>query len=446
MHCAMMRTALILAITLVATRMASGQAAPVARAGALADAVDSATMARTSYRDAREALLKRDTASALSNLSIAANVWPVQPAYPGALLDLALRARDEKRILEAIGIANRVGISLPATAGIDAAGRSDAAAFRNLLAVQNSLREAKNTGRVFHTLVDSTLFPEGLSVDSRTNTLYVSSIYHRNVAVIDAAGKERWLIPENSAELGALFGVAVDTARNVLWVSSAANPAMKATGSTADNKLAALFAIRLSDGAVVKRAVVPADVQNASPGDLVLMNNGDVLMSDSQAGVLWRLKSSSDTLIGIRHRLLRSPQGIVPSLNGRVAFVADYSHGLLRVDLASAQVSRVWDLAGHSTVGIDGLVRFGNSLIAVQNGFAPAQVLRIDLDVSGSRVVAQQVIDRNVLAPTPTGGIVQNGEFVYIANSLWELLDANGKLDVRAALPRPLLLRLPLAK
>ncbi|MEO7997706.1 MAG: hypothetical protein ABI852_09685, partial [Gemmatimonadaceae bacterium] len=282
-------------------------------------------------------------------------------------------------------------------------------------------------------------------------TMYVSSIYHRNIAVIDANGKQRWLLANDVPNIGSIFGIAVDTVRNVIWASSAANPAMKLiapanqkTTNIPVSDLATLVAIRLSDGKVVKRATVPASVANASPGDIALMSNGDVLMSDSQAGVLWWLPSASDSLIGIRHRLLHSPQGIVPSADGHVVWVADYSHGLLRVDLRNEHVERVADLPGHSAVGIDGLVKYGNSLIAIQNGFAPAQVLQIELNAQGNRIIKQTVIDRSNKAPSPTGGMILNGEFVYIANSLWESLDATGKLDLSLNLPRPLLLKLQL--
>jgi hypothetical protein len=258
-------------------------------------------------------------------------------------------------------------------------------------------------------------------------------------------------LAQTQPELGAVFGIAVDTVRNVIWASSAANAAMKKlvpaankAAAPADSELAALVAIRISDGKLLRRIPVPPSVTNSSPGDIALAPNGDVLMSDSQAGVLWWLRGAADSLIGIRHALLRSPQGIVLSPDSRVAWVADYSHGLLRIELANRKVERVADLPGHSTVGIDGLVQFGQTLIAVQNGFSPSQVLQIVLNADGTRVVQQTVIDRTTSAPSPTGGIVLNDEFIYIANSLWEMLDTSGKLDDKAVFPRPLLLKLPL--
>lgn len=456
--------ALMCTPTLLLATVAYGQTPAPASSTPMLDASDSAANAREFYQRARQAMARKDTAEALRELSAAAHVWAVQPAYANALLDLAIRARSESRAIEAMHIANGMGYALPSPTSAITRRNFQSAEFRAALAQQGAFRAPFNRATLYRTLDDSTLFPEGIATDARSGMLYVSSVRHRNVLAIDKGGSERWLIHDGRRELGALFGVAVDTTRSLLWVASAYNSAMRADGVGANpgardagsaasaqtelfgdsTKLAALFAVSLGDGTIVKRIHVPAAVADASPGDIALMDNGDVLMSDSQAGILWWLKSASDTLIGIRHRLLRSPQGIVPHADNRSAIVADYSHGLLRVDLETQSAIRVRDAAGHSTIGIDGLVRAGNNIIAVQNGITPAQVLRLELNADGTRVLKQRTIDRNISAPSPTGGVMINGAFVYIANSLWEMLDANGRIDAKAKLPKPLLLSLPI--
>lgn len=446
-----MRITFVCALLLMSLTRLAGQSAPARNSVALTNGADSAAAARALFRQAREELSRSDSNSALRTLSLAAHAWPAQPAYANALLNLAARMRNPVHAKEALRVANNMGLAL--SSAQDRAARSllRTPALAQLLAQQNALHTPMNNGQVFRRLNDSTLFPEGLAFDVRSNTTYVSSIYHRNIAVVSPNGEQHWLLPQTLPQVGALFGVAVDTVRNVIWASSAANAAMKSLPFTAnkssshsENELAALVAFRISDGKLLRRIPIPLTVANSSPGDIALAQNGDVLMSDSQAGVLWWLRGTADSLVGIRHPLLRSPQGIVPSADGRVVWVADYSHGLLRIELASGQVERVGDLPGHSTVGIDGLVQHGKTFVAVQNGFSPSQVLQIALNAEGNRVVQQTVIDRSVAAPSPTGGAVINGEFIYIANSLWEMLDAAGTLDKKAALPRPLLLKLPL--
>lgn len=397
------------------------------------------------YRAAREALARADTVEALNRLWLAAEAWPVQPAYQSALLDIALRAHDTKRVRQALEMANRIGVALRARADALMDSVPAAKSLRELRTAQNVLRAPVVRSRTFRTLADSTLFPEGLSVDPRSGTMYVSSVHHQNVVVIKPDGRTYPLLRGEHANVGGIFGIVVDTLRGMLWAASAPTPLMN-DKSDANASVAALLQIRLSDGQLVRRIAIPAGIANSSPGDIALMANGDVLLADSQAPVLWWLRASADTLIGIRHHLFHSLQGIVPSADNLVAWVADYSHGLLRIELNSGVVQRVADAPGHTTLGMDGMVRYGDSFVAVQNGFEPPQIVQLKLDATGTRITQHTVIDRNNAAPSPTGGVVFHDEFIYVANSLWELLDATGKFPSGAVLPRPLLLSLPLRR
>ena len=433
--------------TLAATAILTGQASAQMAGGVVVDrdAADSAATARTQYRAAREALMRFDTVTAIKQLSGAAHAWPLQPVYPDALLALALRAHDTERVAQALDLANRISVALPASASPLMESLPATQSLRDLRNTQNILRAGIAGSKVYRTLADSTLFPEGLSVDPRNGTMYVSSVSHRNVLAVAPDGRSYMLLRGEYANVGGIFGIVVDTLRGVLWAASAPTPEMTAKGDSG-TRVAALLAIRLSDGQLVRRIAIPSGVTNSSPGDIALSARGDVLLSDSQAAVLWWLRGSADTLVTIHHRLFRSLQGVVPSANGKTALVADYSHGLLRVELKTGVVQRVADLPGHTSVGIDGMVRYGDSFIAVQNGFAPMQVLQLKLDANGTRIVQQSVIDRNAAATSPTGGVVMNDQFIYVANSLWELLDAAGKFPADAVLPRPVLLSVSLRR
>ncbi|MBC8087743.1 MAG: hypothetical protein H7Z40_10795 [Phycisphaerae bacterium] len=300
-----------------------------------------------------------------------------------------------------------------------------------------------NNGKSFRTLDDSTLFPEGMSHDARTGTVYVSSLHHHNIMALSRSGGSRWLMPQVLPNVGGIYGIAVDTARGIIWATSAAAPGTSVLAAS-DSALPALLEVRLADGKQLRRWEMRSAAPITSPGDIALSPTGDVLVSDSQAGVLWLLPAGGDTLIAIRHRLFRSLQGLVPSRDGKAVWVADYSHGLLRVELPGGATTRVADLAGHTTVGIDGLVAHGNTLIGVQNLFNPAQVVQLTLNAEGTRIVKHAVLDRNVLATSPTGGIVIDYAVVHIANSLWDFVGQWGTVTQGVRLPKPLLLRLPL--
>ena len=180
------------------------------------DAADSATTARTEYRTAREALVLFATVAALNGFTIAARAWPLQPAYIKALLDLALRLPDTKRVAEALGMANRIRVALAASASTRIDSLPNANSLRALRKVQTSLRAPIVQGGVLRTLADSTLFPEGLGIDSRDGPVYVSSIGHRNVLAVASDGRSHMLLRDELAGVGGIFGIVVDTVRGVL--------------------------------------------------------------------------------------------------------------------------------------------------------------------------------------------------------------------------------------
>lgn len=411
--------------------------------GAPVDIADSAALARAEFRLARESLTKGDTAGALAKLEAAARAFPQQPSYMNSLMALAGRARASNFAATALAMSNNIGFAVPASADTGAHSVRKLPDVLKLVSLQDALRAPVNNSQVFRTLTDSTLFPEGVSYDARTGTMYVSSLHHRNIVALPRAGGSQFLMKEVPPNVGGLYGIAVDTARSVVWATSASAPGTSAL-AVGDTALPALLEIRLSDGKLLRRFEMRTSAPVTSPGDITLSPNGDVLVSDAQAGVLWRLPRGDDSLVAIRNKLFRSLQGIAPSRDGKVVWIADYSHGILRVELPSGITTRVADLPGHSVLGIDGLVAYGNTLVGVQNLYNPAQVVQLTLNTEGTRIVKHTVLDRNVLAASPTGGVVLDHALIYVANSLWDSLDNSGNVSSTATLPRPVLLRLPL--
>jgi hypothetical protein len=126
--------------------------------------------------------------------------------------------------------------------------------------------------------------------------------------------------------------------------------------------------------------------------------------------------------------------------------VADYSHGILAVDLNTRQVRSLPAPPRTTVLGIDGLAWYQSSLIAIQNGVSPPRVLRLQLDGPGQRITEVRVLDRNLTHATePTIGTVWDRRYFYVANSQWEAYDDGGRLrpGVRLTPPRILEIKLP---
>ncbi len=188
---------------------------------------------------------------------------------------------------------------------------------------------------------DTTFFPEGLGADPRTGTIYITSLRHRMVYAISPDGAIQPAISVVPGDIAAPFGVAVDTAREVLWVTSAGVAHMEGH-QPSDSARAELLLVRRSDGVVTGRWKLGAGT--GTPGELTLTTNGEVLISDAVLGRLYRLRSDAGQIETIEHPLLRSPQGIASDERGEVAWVADWTHGLLRWNLATHEISAVHTL------------------------------------------------------------------------------------------------------
>lgn len=426
--------------TIVQPGNAPGSSA-TALTSAPVDAADSAELARTRYRAARDLLAHGDTPGALKALHSAAQAFPAQPVYAMSLWETAALSRNTAMAMAALTISNDNGIPLD----IDARARAlfpDTGSFTALYARQAQLSQAINNGSVFRTLSDARLFPEGITYDARNGTLYVTSVQHRSAVAITRDGVERTLAANAPRDIGGLYGIAIDTSRNKLWATSAQSPATK-SWNVADSTLSALIEIDVRSGAIGKRYALTGTSLPPSPGDIALAGNGDVFVGDGQAGVIWWLKRGDSAVRVLRNRLYRSPQGMVASDDGRYLWIADYSHGLLRTELATGETIRVAPVRGITTVGIDGLVRHGNKFVAVQNASTPGQVLQFELDETGSKMLSASVIDRNKIGVSPTGGVMVGDDYVYISNTLWDKVGPDGSLPADAA-RSPVLLRVPI--
>ena len=310
--------------------------------------------------------------------------------------------------------------------------------------VASSTHTAPAHSHVRATLADSTFWPEGVDVDPRNGRLYVASVRHRTIAEITPSGAIRELLPRDGVKLGPIFGVRVDTARNVLWATTSAYPQIPGYLPT-DSSIAALLEIRIADGSIVHRWNAPAAAGGRVLGDLAVGPRGDVFLTDSSHPVVYWLHHGAGTLDSITSPRFRSLQGMVPTPDGKSVYLADYSRGFFRLDLATRVLAPVIAPKGTSVRGCDGIVWYHGSIVAVQNGASPARIVRFFLDSSGTRIAAAEVIDENTaLADEPTIATVLGDELIYVANSQWEKYDARGARIVAKPLTPPILLSLPL--
>ena len=406
--------------------------------------VDSASVARAAWTRAATAMEAHDYPGVRREVERAAAAWPTQPVYLWGRALTALLTNDTTAVLAALDTYAALGLGRDLHTDARFARLAREPRFATVVARLDSNLGPIARSHVVATLDDSTFWPEGVDYDPRSHRYYIGSVRHRTIAEVVDGKVTRELWPRAQAGIGAVLGVRVDTLRGVLWATLAGVPQMEGF-TPADSTIVAIVRVRIADGAIERRWDLSPSPRGHALGDVVLGPQGDVFVTDSNDPVLYRIRHGADTLESIRHPLFRSLQGMAAPPNGDVLYVADYSHGLLRVDLMTNTVRRLDDAPSSTSLGCDGLVWDNGDIIAVQNGVAPARIMRFVLDRTGTRIARAELLDRNTLiADEPTIGTLVGGEFVYVANSQWEKYTERGARIPARRLTAPVLLGVPL--
>ena len=424
-----------LCVTLIAAPLAAQQRSGV-------PSLDSAAVAREAWHRAQTALAAHDTLLAAREITRAARAWPTQPAYVWGRAVVARLVSDTTSVYDALDAYASLGLGMDVHNDARFAGLAGLPRFAAVVARHDSNSTPLPRSRVAARLADSTFWPEGVDFDPHTRRYYLGGVRHRTIAEVENGRLRRELWPRDLPGIGAVLGVRVDPRGAVLWATLAGVPQM--FGYTpADSAIAALVRVRMSDGGIERRWDLPPAPLGHTLGDLAVDSSGNVYVTDSNDPVLYVLRAGTDTLERITSPYFRSLQGVAP--NGHVLYVADYSHGLLRVDITTHAVTLLDAPAGTTTLGCDGIVFDRGSIVAVQNGVSPARIMRFALDAAGSRITRAEVLDRNfTVADEPTIGTVVGREFVYVANSQWEKYTAAGVRRPERLLTAPILLAVPL--
>lgn len=376
--------------------------------------------ARAEWRAAGERLRAGDSLSALAHLDSAEALWPTQTAYTRAVARMAGRLGLADRAFAALDRLTTFGAEWemldPAYIRINEDPRFEAALRRNRAATAPLERS-----RVRWEVGVDSLLPEGVASDSVTGRLFVSSLRWKKVLVREGDGRVHDFFPSGAGGVGCVLGMAIDRPRAILWVASAdAGP----IGEYPEfNGTSALYAFDLRTGAFRHRVDLPPAEEGHQLGDVIVTPRGTLFASDSRAPVLFTIAAGPvpalASVAAQRDPRFRNLQGMVATRDESVVYLADYSHGLLRVDLRTTGVTMLPPPAGTSLLGIDGMVSGGpGRLIGVQNGISPVRLIEIRLDPTGLAVTGVEVLDRPPFEEgEATLATRSGGELLYVATA-----------------------------
>jgi len=209
---------------------------------------------------------------------------------------------------------------------------------------------------------------EGVASDGRT--VWLSSLIDRQILACRNGCRTLATLPDGIHP----FAIAWDGSRKRLWVAADCPPGVKFITACERGALMAFD----SKGRLQTRISPP--VGTFHPGD-VSASDGNVFVSDSQNGMVYRLTPNGRGLMAVvLPGVGKSAQGSAFDMaNGRL-IVADYSQGIAAIDLTTLKRTLLLRDNGRPLRGIDGLIRCGAGFLGVYNGQPPGQLIAFTIE------------------------------------------------------------------
>ncbi len=403
-----------------------------------------ATDARQYAQLAVKAYKEKDYAAFLENMKRAVDLRPTHQTYMYNLAVAYALAGDRQKALEWLRRGAEMGLVYPADQDTDFSSIKETPEFKAILKKIESNRLPVVKSSTAFTVHEKGLVPESVAYDSPTETFYLSSVYKRKILSIDKKGSVREFATERDG-LWSVMGMKVDVARRALWVCTAAHPQM-ANYREEDRGRSGIFKYDLRSGKLIKKYLLPNQPEPHWLGDLVLTARGDVYATDSISPAIYRITRAKDELeLFIEGSGFVSPQGLDLTPDEKHLLMADYSKGIFLINLETKKEINLAPAPGSTLLGIDGLYRYGDSLIAVQNGVNPQRVVRLFLNKAFDQVLRVEIVEANHPSfDEPTLGVLVKDSFYYIANSQWGAIDEKGQLAPVEKLREPVILKMKL--
>jgi hypothetical protein len=392
------------------------------------------------YRDARAELIAAYQAENYPKMLLAARkAAAARPGYPGGLFNLALSQTlnsDHHGSLQTLEILVEKGVDFGASELADFAAVRELDGWGAYSSKLKNLSRSVGAAEVAGTYPVSKFVPEGIAIDN-DGELLIGSIHTGQLVKLS-------LTPEVLLERGvswSVFGMRFH-ADGSLWFASAAVPEL--AGVADDSGQTGLFRLDVSSGAITRAAILPQYEPQQLLGDLVIADDNILYASDSLSGAIYRYYIDANEFETVVERgKLRSPQGLVLNETGSYLFVADYIGGLYRVALQDGSFVRVDVPDSITDYGIDGLYRYDDELVVIQNGIRPHQIAALQLSDNGLAVVGRRLLAANLEQfDDPTLGVIHDDDFYFVANSHWNRFDREHKLPDDLSGPIILKLRL----
>jgi hypothetical protein len=295
--------------------------------------------------------------------------------------------------------------------------------FPTVLLAQNVQPE------VAFTIHEKDLFPEGIAHDPADGTFYISSILKKKIVKVTSKGVVEDFVTSGSDGIEQVLGMKVDN-KGLLWACN--NP----PEYDSTRKISNVHVYDTKRKTLYKRFQI-SDGKSHLFNDLCIASNGDVYVSDTNAGMIWIIRHGENDI----HAMTKP--GSLPWANGivltpdekKILVCTGSGMGIAAVSVDTRKIE-TFPVERYLILGMDGMYRYKNYLIGIQNTTFPEGIIRMDLNEDVSRVTAVKFLAYDVPQfDTPTTGVVAGDYFYFLANSqMLHIVGQGGKIKDEATL------------
>ena len=279
-----------------------------------------------------------------------------------------------------------------------------------------------------------TLF-ESIAWDPKREQFLVGSVREGKIYLSDKNGKlKEFISPADGSGLWSVYAMAVDSARDLLYVTSSSSLYFKGFRKEDFNKTG-VFKFKLSTGKLLDKILMPADRGTHTLSTITVGKNGNVFVADGLRNEIYKIDGDKLKLL-VANPNLTSIRGLAASDDGNTLYFADYSMGLFGADLKEGKGFPVaHDTSSLVLGGIEGLYWYDGTLVAIENGMWPRRVIRLTLGKDGKSITKMMPLDvANPAFDVPTTGTAAGDDLYFIANSQKGLYGKYGDLKDKNAL------------
>lgn len=297
---------------------------------------------------------------------------------------------------------------------------------------------AQSKVQLVASIYETDIIPEGIAFDEKSKTIFLSSIQQSKILAISNEGFMEEFVTSGHEGLKQVLGMKVFNGQ--LW----------ACNNTPEydtvNREANIHIYDIASRKLVKRIKI-SDGKKHLFNDLYITRNGDAYVSDSDGAGIYVVKKGADKAEPfIKGGTLPYPNGITATADEKKIIVSTGGgQGIVSIDLLTKEIKSITH-PKYLLIGADGLYRYENKLIAIQNVTFPEAIIEMQMSSDNSTIIdIKHLVVGLPEFDTPTTGVIVGNEFYFIANSqLTQIAGTGGKIKNPAKLKEPLILKISL--